>query len=68
MTCSKVIELRKLWSFYLTMCYILYSSLKIEKSSNEIDLDAVMINEHDGEIAPFKTQEKGTNRGQEVRI
>lgn len=57
MTCSKVIELHKLWSFYLTLCYNLYSSLKIEKSSNDIDLATVMINEHDGEIVPFKTQE-----------
>lgn len=41
-----------------TLCYILYRSLKIEKSSNEVDLAEVMINEHDWEIAPFKTQEK----------
>lgn len=44
------------------------SSLKVQKNSNEIDLAAVMINEHGGEIAPFKTHEKGINRRQGVRI
>lgn len=58
MICSKVIELHKLWSFYQTLCYILYSSLKVQKNSNEIDMAAIMINEHGGEIAPFKTYKK----------
>lgn len=54
--------------FYQTRCYILYSLLKVQKNSNEIDLAAVMINEHGGEIAPFKTHEKGINRREGVRI